>query len=78
VLRTLAEEGGDRSLCAAQARPETMAAHYTVLRHWEAMGVLALRFEATALPSVLDRISHRFADLDEATIRLWASLTGPD
>ncbi|MGW2224875.1 hypothetical protein [Streptomyces formicae] len=65
-----------RSLHAAGASEETLALHDATVRHWEAMGVLALRYEATSSPAVLKRITQRFDQLDEATVRLWESVAG--
>ncbi|PCG84409.1 hypothetical protein CIB93_19425 [Streptomyces sp. WZ.A104] len=65
-----------RSLADAGAGEDTTALHEEAMRHWQAMGVLALRYEATAAPSVLGRINERFARLDEVTVRLWESLIG--
>ena len=64
-----------RSLHTAGASEHSLALHQAATRHWEAMGVLALRFEATSSPLVLNRITQRFALLDEATVKLWESLT---
>lgn len=63
-----------KSLRDARASADTLALHDTVLRHWRAMGVLALRYEATFAPSVLSRISQRFTDIDEVTTNLWAAI----
>lgn len=62
------------SLRAAGASDHTLRLHEKALRDWQAMGVLALRFEATAAPSVLKRINDRFASLDETTAALWESI----
>lgn len=63
-----------RSLQVAGASERSMALHDEAMRHWEAMGVLALRYEATAAASVLKRITQRFEQLDEATEELWESV----
>ncbi|TQF02410.1 hypothetical protein E6W39_09185 [Kitasatospora acidiphila] len=63
-----------RSLQVAGARAGSLALHEEAVRHWHAMGVLALRFEATGAASVLSRITQRFAQLDDVTGRLWESL----
>lgn len=62
------------SLTTAGASPAIFARHGHVLRNWQAMGVLGLRFEATAALSVRKRIRERFAILDEATDQLWAAI----
>ncbi|OPG03937.1 hypothetical protein B1R27_27040 [Streptomyces sp. GKU 895] len=64
----------ERSLRAAGAPERTLQLHEAALRDWQAMGVLALRFEATAAPSVLRRINDRFAALDQTTTALWESI----
>ena len=46
-----------------------------IIRHWQAMGVLALRFEATESPRVLDRIDERFELIRRATEEFWAELS---
>ncbi|WP_103503894.1 MULTISPECIES: hypothetical protein [unclassified Streptomyces] len=63
-----------RSLADAGAGEECFALHDDLLRHWRAMGVLALRYEATRAPSVLDRVHQRFDQIDRATAQLWKSL----
>ncbi len=67
-----------RSLRTAGAPEHTLALHEEAMRHWEAMGVLALRYEATSAPSVLKRITQRFQQLDETTTRLWESVAKPE
>ncbi|MFJ3600913.1 hypothetical protein ACIPRU_31030 [Streptomyces sp. NPDC090126] len=67
-----------RSLRTADAPDHTLALHEEATRHWEAMGVLALRYEATSAPSVLKRITQRFEQLDETTTRLWESVATPE
>ncbi|MCX5062019.1 hypothetical protein OOK12_34275 [Streptomyces sp. NBC_00452] len=68
-----------RSLRAAGASERSLALHEEATRHWEAMGVLALRHEATSAPSVLKRITQRFDQLDEVTVNLWESVAaGPE
>ncbi|MEU0148238.1 hypothetical protein ABZ119_20100 [Streptomyces sp. NPDC006288] len=62
------------SLHAAGASEGSLALHEEAVRHWEAMGVLALRYEATSSASVLNRITQRFDRLDEVTVRLWESV----
>ncbi|MFJ2773529.1 hypothetical protein [Streptomyces sp. NPDC087300] len=63
-----------RSLHASGATERSLALHDETVRHWEAMGVLALRYEATSSPAVLKRIGQRFEQLEEATVRLWESV----
>ncbi|MDG9720485.1 hypothetical protein [Streptomyces sp. DH24] len=63
-----------RSLEVAGASDRSLTLHEEATRHWEAMGVLALRYEATSAPSVLKRITQRFEQLDEVTEKLWASV----
>ncbi|MGW2489084.1 hypothetical protein ACWCV9_17985 [Streptomyces sp. NPDC001606] len=63
-----------RSLRAAGASERSLALHEEAMRHWEAMGVLALRYEATAAASVRKRIAQRFDQLDDATVNLWDSV----
>lgn len=63
-----------RSLRATGASDTCLELHEATARHWEAMGVLALRFEATSAPSVLDRMGQRFAELDASTVRLWEAI----
>ncbi|MFI6107788.1 hypothetical protein [Streptomyces sp. NPDC051310] len=65
-----------RSLRAAGASEATLAVHEEALRHWEAMGVLALRYEATSAPSVRTRMAKRFDQLEETTLALWRSVAG--
>jgi hypothetical protein len=62
------------SLHAAGASASSLALHEQAMRHWEAMGVLALRYEATSSPSVLNRMTQRFGLLDEVTVKLWESV----
>lgn len=63
-----------RSLQATDASEASLALHEDAMRHWEAMGVLALRYEATSSPSVLNRITRRFDQLEETTVQLWKSV----
>lgn len=63
-----------RSLEDAHAPLESVELCQEAIRHWRALGVLALRFQATASSAVLDRLSKRFEILDEVTARLWSSL----
>ncbi|MDF3299064.1 hypothetical protein [Streptomyces tropicalis] len=63
-----------RSLQVAGASERSLALHDEAARHWEAMGVLALRHEATSAPSVRKRITQRFEQLDDVTARLWESV----
>lgn len=65
-----------RSLHAVGASEYSLALHKDAMRHWEAMGVLALRYEATSSPAVLSRITQRFGLLDEVTVKLWESVAG--
>ncbi|MCX4578670.1 hypothetical protein OHB41_36905 [Streptomyces sp. NBC_01571] len=62
------------SLHAAGASADSLALHAAATRHWEAMGVLALRHEATSSPAVLHRMTQRFGLLDEVTVKLWESV----
>ncbi|WP_369389840.1 hypothetical protein AB5J72_21035 [Streptomyces sp. CG1] len=62
------------SLRVADASERSLTLHEEAMRHWEAMGVLALRYEATSAPSVLKRITQRFEQLDEVTEKLWQSV----
>ncbi|MEV6960721.1 hypothetical protein AB0M97_16295 [Streptomyces sp. NPDC051207] len=64
-----------RSLRVAGASERSLALHEEATRHWEAMGVLALRYEATTAPSVLKRITQRFEQLDGVTENLWESVS---
>jgi hypothetical protein len=63
-----------RSLRVAGVSERSLTLHEEAMRHWEAMGVLALRYEATSAPSVLKRITRRFEQLDEVTGNLWRSV----
>ncbi|MFG2475820.1 hypothetical protein [Streptomyces fagopyri] len=63
-----------RSLRGAGASDHSLTLHEEATRHWEAMGVLALRYEVTSAPSVSRRITQRFAQLDEVTEKLWQSV----
>ena len=63
-----------RSLRTAGAAESTLDLHAEAIRHWTAIGVLAIRFEATGAASVLARVERRFAELDDVTDRLWTAL----
>jgi hypothetical protein len=62
------------SLSAALAPATVLGQHEQLLRHWQALGVLAIRFASSAKPSVLDRIDGRLAVIDDETSALWASI----
>ncbi|MFB7241705.1 hypothetical protein ACFCYX_04425 [Streptomyces populi] len=63
-----------RSLEAAGASDEAKALCEEAIRHWRALGVLALRYEATGSGAVMERLNQRFAVLDDVTARLWGEL----
>jgi hypothetical protein len=63
-----------RSLEAAGACDAAKELCEEAIRHWRALGVLALRYEATGSAAVLERLDQRFAVLDDVTARLWGEL----
>lgn len=63
-----------RSLEKADASGTTRELCEEAIRHWRALGVLALRYEATGSATVLGRLIDRFAVLDDTTARLWGEL----
>ncbi|MGF0169582.1 hypothetical protein ACQF36_03325 [Streptomyces sp. Marseille-Q5077] len=63
-----------RSLDAAGASDAARELCEEAIRHWRALGVLALRYEATGSDAVMGRLNQRFAVLDDVTARLWGEL----
>jgi hypothetical protein len=63
-----------RSLEDARTPRESVELCQEAIRHWRALGVLALRLQATASPGVLDRLDKRFEIVDDVTTQLWSSL----
>ncbi len=63
-----------RSLEAAGSSAEAKELCGQAARHWQALGVLALRYEATGSAAVLKRLNERFSVLDDVTTRLWEEL----
>lgn len=46
----------------------------SLIHHWRALSVLALKLEATNSPLILSRVEKRFDVLDSLTVELWQNL----
>lgn len=48
--------------------------HGELVNHWRAMALLALKFEATSSPNVLERIADRFKAITQAERAMWEAI----
>jgi hypothetical protein len=62
------------SIGAAAASAATQAALDLLVGHWRALGLLALKLEATGSPKVLERVQERFVAVSEAEEAMWVSI----
>lgn len=64
-----------RALSDAGMPGSLQAQNVAIIQHWQAMGVLALRYQATESSRVLDRIEARFDLIGLATEQFWSELS---
>lgn len=63
-----------QSLLSAKVGESTVCDHGALVDHWRALGLLALKFEATKSSKVRERIEARFAAISVAERAMWLNI----
>ncbi len=63
-----------QSLQRADCQGSITTLTQTLINHWRALSVLALKFEATHSPLILVRLEDRFDVIESLTLELWQTL----